>query len=157
MCDKETGRRLQECFADIKEIFADYDEWDKETEEAGEDDEADDIDYAEIFADYEYDCDYDYGWQYQDYPAGDETEKWRKEVFNRERNIRRDSRGRLNKGAQLAKGSGYDKMAIWLKYRSGMGISKIMEETGCSRATVYNAIKRYKGQWGDLEEELPFN
>lgn len=45
-----SNKELKELFADIKEIFVDYDDWDKE-EDTG--DSTNDIYYEEIFDDYE--------------------------------------------------------------------------------------------------------
>lgn len=129
-----SNKELKELFADIKEIFVDYDDWDKEEEEEDTGDSTNDIYYEEIFDDYEPE-DTLYDSLYWD----NMIEIGMKEAFNRERNIRRDKKGRLNKGAQLAKGSGYDKWNIWEMKKNGMSNNEIMEVTGCSRPTIYNA------------------
>ena len=137
-----SNKELKELFADIKEIFVDYDDWDKE-EDTG--DSTNDIYYEEIFDDYEpYDSLY---WDNM-------IEIGMKEVFNRERNIRRDKKGRLNKGAQLAKGSGYDKWNIWEMKKNGMSNNEIMEVTGCSRPTIYNAYNAIEKLREDEKERF---
>ena len=77
-----------------------------------------------------------------------------KEAFNRERNIRRDKKGRLNKGAQLAKGSGYDKWNIWQMKKNGMSNNEIMEVTCCSRPTIYNAYNAIEKLREDEKERF---
>ena len=62
---------------------------------------------------------------------------------NEVRNIYRDKRGRLNKGALLASKYNCNKVEILRRYESGMTVKQIVECMGCSKSTVYNAIKEY--------------
>lgn len=70
--------------------------------------------------------------------------KAQREQFEKVRNIKRDKRGRLNKGALLAKKDCCNEDEIWLRYMSGMSAKQIVDCMGCSSSTVYNVIKKYK-------------
>lgn len=60
---------------------------------------------------------------------------------NEVRNIHRDKRGRLNKGALLASKYNCNKEDILRMYDSGMTVKQIVECMGCSKSAVYNATK----------------
>ena len=98
---------------------------------------------ADIFADYDEwdeDCYYD-----------DETIiKMQKEYFDGKRNISRDRKGRLNKGARLAEKDNCNKDSIISLYNDGMSVKKIAAYKRCSQATVYNAVKAFKKKDGQL-------
>lgn len=138
--------KLKEECADIKEAFGDYDEWGMDKEEDNTEDLMERISDREIFVDYD---EWNDG-QYYDYNEIDiemydkMIEIERKKAFDKERNIRRDKKGRLNKGAQLAKKDSCNKSRIWSLYCEGVSIKKIMTYMGCSQATAYKAIKEFK-------------
>lgn len=73
-----------------------------------------------------------------------EQQSYYREKFEKEHNIKRDKRGRLNKGALLAKKTTCNDVKIWLLYMAGMSVKTIVENMGCSKSTVYNSIKRHK-------------
>lgn len=73
-----------------------------------------------------------------------ETVKQYKMEKEKKHNVYRDERGRLNKGALLAKKDSCNETAILLRYYSGMTVKEIVECRGCSKSTVYNVIKRIK-------------
>lgn len=64
------------------------------------------------------------------------------------RNIRRDEKGRLKKGARLAQKDSCDVAAIWLRYTAGMSVKEIVESRGCSKSTVYKVLKQQKEKQG---------
>jgi len=73
-----------------------------------------------------------------------EQKKCNRERFEKQRNIQRDKRGRLNKGALLAQKESCDKDKIWLMKMSGMTVQEIVDCMGCSKSTVYDVIKQRK-------------
>lgn len=75
-----------------------------------------------------------------------EQKKADRERFEEQHNIKRDKRGRLNKGALLAKKETCDEVKIWLRYMSGMTVGQIVDVMGCSKSTVYNVIKKRKSE-----------
>lgn len=70
--------------------------------------------------------------------------KQRNEKFENDRNIKRDKRGRLNRGARLAKKDNCNEAEIWRLHMKGMSAQKIAADMDCSKSTVYNAIKKGK-------------
>lgn len=74
----------------------------------------------------------------------EEIKKGRHKEFEDKRNIKRDSKGRLNKGSALAKKDICDKKGILLRYQSGMTVKEITECMGCSKSTVYNVLSKNK-------------
>ena len=64
--------------------------------------------------------------------------------FEEQRNIDRDEKGRLNKGARLAHKESCNEIKIWLMYCAGMSVKEIMEYMKCSRTSVYRIIKKNK-------------
>lgn len=75
-----------------------------------------------------------------------EHRKTTREKFEKQHNIKRDKRGRLNKGALLAKKDTCNEDKIWLRYKAGMTVGEIVEVMGCSKSTVYNVIKKRKSK-----------
>lgn len=75
-----------------------------------------------------------------------EQKKADREKFEKLHNIKRDKRGRLNKGALLAKKDTCNEDKIWLRYKAGMTVGEIVEVMGCSKSTVYNVIKKRKSK-----------
>ena len=73
-----------------------------------------------------------------------EQKKADREKFEKQHNIKRDKRGRLNKGALLAKKETCNEDEIWLRYMSGMTVGQIVYVMGCSKSTVYNVINKRK-------------
>lgn len=67
-----------------------------------------------------------------------------REEFEGERNIQRDRKGRLNKGALLAKKNSCDEIRIMLYHGMGMSVKDIVEHLKCSKTTVYRVIGKYK-------------
>ncbi len=64
--------------------------------------------------------------------------------------IGRDERGRIKKGAVIARKRSCDEDDIWFLYKKwGLSVKEIVEERGCSKSTVYNVIKKYKKKEGD--------
>lgn len=65
--------------------------------------------------------------------------------FEAIRNIHRDKKGRLNKGAELAKKVTINKeYLIRDLYDNKVPVRTITLVTGISKSTVYNVIKKYK-------------
>ena len=64
--------------------------------------------------------------------------------FEWERNIQRDEKGRLNKGAKLAKKDTCNENKIKLLIGAGFSVKQIVENLGCSKSTVYKIRKEYK-------------
>lgn len=73
-------------------------------------------------------------------------ERGRHGQFEQKRNIKRDRKGRLNKGSALARKDTCNEVEIILRHASGMAVKEIVECMGCSKSTVYNAIKKYKNK-----------
>lgn len=71
-------------------------------------------------------------------------EKGKQEQYKEKRNIKRDGKGRLNKGSALAKKDSCNVEGILLRHISGMAVKEIVECMGCSKSTVYNAIKKHR-------------
>lgn len=74
----------------------------------------------------------------------EEIKKGRHKEFEDKRNIKRDSKGRLNKGAALAKKDSCNEKGILLRYQGGMTVKEIVECMGCSKSTVYNVLSKNK-------------
>lgn len=67
-----------------------------------------------------------------------------REEQEKKRNVNRDKRGRLNKGARLAQKDSCDIKKIWLLYQNGVTVKEIVHRLGCSKSTVYNVVKERK-------------
>lgn len=78
-----------------------------------------------------------------------------KKEFNRKRNIRRDEKGRLNKGAKLAKKDACNEQKIIMWLRMGFSVKEIVEALGCSKSTVYRVKKQYEEKKRTLIDEVP--
>ena len=59
-------------------------------------------------------------------------------------NIKRDSKGRLNKGAKLAKKASCNETKIYLMYELGATVKEIIEMYGCSKSVVYRVLAKHK-------------
>ena len=70
--------------------------------------------------------------------------------YDRERNIKRDWHGRVTDGSRLAQQDRCDKDKIWQLRCSGMPVKEIVKYMGCSKSTVYNAIKEHREKMGVL-------
>lgn len=68
--------------------------------------------------------------------------KERKKEREKEHNVIRDKRGRLNKGARLAEKESCNENEIWSMYTEGNTVKEIVSFLGCSKSTAYNIIKR---------------
>lgn len=77
-------------------------------------------------------------------PTDEEIEKYYEEEHKKKQNIRRDRKGRLEKGSMIAKKRSCDEQSIISLYKSGYAVKEIVEFRGCSKSTVYNVIKKYK-------------
>ena len=77
------------------------------------------------------------------------------EEFNYKRNINRDEKGRLNKGAKLAKKDACNESKIILYLRMGCSVKEIVEGLGCSKSTVYRIKKQYEEKGEILINEVP--
>ena len=71
----------------------------------------------------------------------EEAEK--EKSFDEKHNIKRDSKGRLNKGALLAKKEAYNEAKIYLLFAAGASAKEIVEHSACSKSTVYRIISKY--------------
>ena len=74
----------------------------------------------------------------------EEIEKHFEEERKKKQNVRRDRKGRLEKGSMIAKKRSCDEEEILALYKGGFTVKKIVEFRGCSKSTVYNVIKEYK-------------
>lgn len=64
--------------------------------------------------------------------------------FEELRNIERDSKGRLNKGAKLAKKDSCNESRIYLMYEIGATVKEIVAYCGCSKSVVYRVLAKHK-------------
>ncbi len=67
-----------------------------------------------------------------------------REAQEKKRNVNRDKRGRLNKGARLAQKDSCSIKKIWSLYQTDMTVKEIVNHLGCSKSTVYNVVKERK-------------
>ncbi len=73
------------------------------------------------------------------------------EQYRKKLNLTRDERGRLSKGATIAKKRNCDEEDIWSLYSTGhWTVKEIVALRGCSKSTVYNVIKKYKEKEKDI-------
>lgn len=113
----------------------------------------------ELFEDEDgYEDEYEHEHGYED----DSMEDWA-DILTEDRrlselkNENRDVRGRLKKGSRIAVKMNCDKDIIRNHYRMGLSVKDIVEKLGCSKTTVYNAIKNMdKIDRLDMDTELPF-
>ena len=64
--------------------------------------------------------------------------------FEELRNIKRDSKGRLNKGAKLAKKDTCNETKIYLMHELGATVKEIVAYYGCSKSVVYRVLAKHK-------------
>lgn len=64
-----------------------------------------------------------------------------REEQEKKRNVNRDKRGRLNKGARLAQKDSCKADKILSLYQNGMTVREIVDQLRCSKSTVYNVLK----------------
>ena len=87
---------------------------------------------------------------YYDYEYDESDDDWllREQIRYSEekRGIRRDRKGRLKKGSQLAKRYDNKEVDIWLRYSAGMTPAQIIKTTRYSKSSVYDVIKKKKSQ-----------
>lgn len=94
--------------------------------------------------DYEYDSCYRYE---PEPPSDEEVEVLLDEQYKKQLNIKRDEKGRLQKGVTLARKRSCDDTEIWQLYSErNYSVKEIVELKGCSKSTVYNVIKKHKGK-----------
>ncbi len=72
------------------------------------------------------------------------SEEDKRKKFEELHNIKRDSKGRLNKGAKLAKKDSCNETKIYLMYVAGATVKEIVEIYGCSKSVVYRVLAKYK-------------
>lgn len=82
-----------------------------------------------------------------------EIKKGKRKQFEEEHNIDRDAKGRLNKGAVLAKKDNCDELSIIIRYKRGMPAKEIAKDLNCSKSTVYSVISKYKKQRASILEK----
>ena len=99
----------------------------------------DEIKDSDFLGDYEDNDNDIYGELFQQM-AEEERIKHENEL----RNIHRDKRGRLYKGARLASKDCCNVEGILLRHDSGMSVKEIVKSMGCSKSTVYNVIKNHR-------------
>ncbi|MCM1223298.1 MAG: helix-turn-helix domain-containing protein [Lachnospiraceae bacterium] len=94
---------------------------------------------------------YDYGEVYGEWLgtlSDEEFYRFMKEAYRdsweKERNVKRDKLGRLNKGARIAQKSQCSKEKILAVYREGKSVKEIASRCMCSKSTVYNVLKEHK-------------
>ena len=72
------------------------------------------------------------------------SEEDKRKKFEELQNIKRDSKGRLNKGARLAKKASCNETKIYLMYELGATVKEIIEMYGCSKSVVYRVLAKHK-------------
>ena len=100
----------------------------------------------ELFVDYYNDSSVEYGFVgYADYELDAEDidrliDEERRKHFEELRDIKRDKKGRLNKGARLAQKDCCDKEEIIRLFSKGLTAKAIANRMGCGLASVYRII-----------------
>lgn len=79
-----------------------------------------------------------------------------KQQEKRLRHESRDEKGRLKKGSRIAAKRNCDEYWLRTMYDMGYSVKKISELKGCSKSTVYNAIKDMPKRKRADSEELDF-
>ena len=74
-------------------------------------------------------------------------------AFNLERNIKRDSKGRLNKGSRLAHKDNCNEERIKSFLGLGYSVKHIAAMLYCSKSTVYRIKKQYDEQQAEQRNE----
>ena len=72
-----------------------------------------------------------------------DMDKVEKLAFDSERNIERDSKGRLNKGSRLAQKDNCNEYSIKAYLGLGYSVKRIVAMLHCSKSTVYRVKKQY--------------
>ena len=108
-------------------------------------------DAAEI-AYYSRTSPYDYEYQCSP-PTDEEIALYNDEQYKKKLNLARDEKGRLKKGATIARKRICDEEDLWLLYSGGYTVKEIIELRGCSKSTVYNVIKKYKEKGADIKKQ----
>lgn len=98
---------------------------------------------------HDYDCDFDWA-------ASLANELADKKYLEELRNEKRDERGRLKKGSRIAAKLSCDREEIRYLYKMGLSARQIVEEKGCSKSTVYNAISGIRESERFGLKTLPF-
>ena len=95
---------------------------------------------------------FDYEYQYSENPTTDEEIALHDdEEYKKKLNLARDEKGRLKKGATIARKRICDEEDLWWLYSMGCTVKEIIELRGCSKSTVYNVIKKYKEKGADIK------
>ena len=97
---------------------------------------------------------FDYEYQYSENPTTDEEIALHDdEEYKKKLNLARDEKGRLKKGATIARKRICDEEDLWWLYSKGRTVKEIIELRGCSKSTVYNVIKKYKEKGADIKKQ----
>ena len=96
---------------------------------------------------------FDYGGQYYSPPTDEEIDLYNDEQYKKKLNLARDEKGRLKKGATIARKRICDEEDLWWLYSKGRTVKEIIELRGCSKSTVYNVIKKYKEKRTDIKKQ----
>ena len=95
-----------------------------------------------------------YEYQYSENPTTDEEIALHDdEEYKKKLNLARDEKGRLKKGATIARKRICDEEDLWSLYSGGCTVKEIIELRGCSKSTVYNVIKKYKEKETDIKKQ----
>ena len=86
-------------------------------------------------------------------PTDEEIALYNDEQYKKKLNLARDEKGRLKKGATIARKRICDEEDLWSLYSGGYTVKKIIELRGCSKSTVYNVIKKYKEKGADIKKQ----
>lgn len=85
-------------------------------------------------------------------PTDEEIALYNDEQYKKKLNLARDEKGRLKKGATIARKRICDEEDLWWLYSKGRTVKEIIELRGCSKSTVYNVIKKYKEKEKGIKE-----
>ena len=85
-------------------------------------------------------------------PTDEEIALYNDEQYKKKLNLARDEKGRLKKGATIARKRICDEEDLWSLYSGGYTVKEIIELRGCSKSTVYNVIKKYKEKEKGIKE-----
>ena len=128
-----------------------YDVWYWDTDDNSFDEDIDELPDDSYYLNDNRSCaDLD-GW---DWPTEEEHRRQVREEFEKRRNIKRDEKGRLNKGAKLAHKDRCNEWVIINYYVGGLSVKEIVKATGAGKSTIYNMIKKYKERTASALESL---
>jgi DNA invertase Pin-like site-specific DNA recombinase len=82
-----------------------------------------------------------------------DMDKVEKLAFDSERNVKRDSKGRLNKGSRLAQKDNCNEYSIKAYLGLGYSVKRIVAMLHCSKSTVYRVKKQYDEQQAKQRNE----